>query len=172
MGHWASLCRDDSLEQFLFLHVLTIHDIQLRSHELPARYFHVWACTTDCGPDQIGSRNALKALLSTDPIYNDQFWFDLGCLKHQFHLIVKDSLRVTNQLLKKADHSWKYFSALAQITHTWRSHAKKITNAWELLFPEHARHDKAARVLPPVPLAGRWGSITCTLVLTGSYGRS
>ena len=130
-----------------------------RSHELPKQYFHVWAWTSDCGPDQIGSRNAIKSLLATGEEFKQQFLFDLGCLKHQCHLLVKDSLKLTNDLLKIGGVKWRYFSALAQICHTWRAHAKKVSAAWKLLYPEFAREDRAVRVLPPVPLSGRWGSI-------------
>ena len=141
----------------------------LRSGELPASYVHVWACTTDCGPDQIGSRNSLKSLFATDKAYANQIMFDLGCLKHQYHLMVQDVLRMTDDRLRKASHDFdalarmkfKYFATLAMTVHNWRANAKKIVAAWKLLFPTAAREDKATCTLPPTAVAGRWGSITC-----------
>ena len=140
-----------------------------RSGKLPSRYFHVWACTTDSGPDQLGFRSSLKTLFATSDLYKNQFFFDLSCLKHQYHLMVQDVLRLTDQRLRSATQrlqgssrfKFKYFATLAMTVHNWRANAKKIVTAWKLLFPEAAKTEKATRTLPPVAVAGRWGSITC-----------
>ena len=134
-----------------------------RNDKLPHGYIHVWAVTTDCGPDQQATRKSLRTIFASgSKLYERQLLFELPCLKHQFHLICADALRLTDRMLKKFDtNTKKYFAGLAQIVHCWRAHAKKVSHAWSLLFPDNVSSDKASRTLPPVAISGRWGSITC-----------
>ena len=134
-----------------------------RNDKLPHGYIHVWAVTTDCGPDQQATRKSLRTIFASgSKLYERQLLFELPCLKHQFHLICADALRLTDRMLKKFDtNTKKNFAGLAQIVHCWRAHAKKVSHAWSLLFPDNVSSDKASRTLPPVAISGRWGRITC-----------
>lgn len=140
---------------------------------MPSCYIHVWTVTSDSGPDQQATRNSLKTIFAQgvkqpgdfDP-YKQQLIFELPCMKHQYHLICSDSLKLTDGMLRRYRQGEtmkmkKYYGALAKIVHCWRAHAKKISNAWALLHPDHYHSDKAAKTLPPIPVSSRWGSITC-----------
>lgn len=160
------LCSLHCIPWFLLSQLLKL-TLLPRNNVLPPGYIHVWAVTTDCGPDQSATRKSLRTLFASgSPRFDRQLIFELPCLKHQFHLICADSLRFTDKLLKQYEgygSTKKYFAGLAHIVHCWRAHAKKVSAAWSLLYPQDHATDKAARTLPPIAIAGRWGSVTCTL---------
>ena len=86
-------------------------------------------------------------------------------MKHQLHLLVKDSMKFSNMFMSPSATTKKkipYFSAVAQIVHCWRAHSKKLNKLFNLLIPDAWQH-KASVSIPPVAIAGRWCSIDCFL---------
>ena len=106
-------------------------------------------------------RSSLRTLLDK-PRYRNQWMIEQPCLKHQLHLIVKESVRLINKLLAAHGRSWGYFGAVAKICHTWRAHGVKISKTWQVLTPKPWEYKGASRV-PPLAVAGRWGSIDCCM---------
>ena len=125
---------------------------------MPPFYLHVWVNVGDSGPDQHSFRTSLHTHLAISQHHEFQLLFSLPCLKHQLHLIVKDSLQLTNQLLAGCARKYSYFGAVAKLAHTWRSHGEKIARAWAVLFSKPWEY-RAASAVPPLAVAGRWGSI-------------
>ena len=132
----------------------------LRSGLLPSNYIHVWALCTDNGPDQAAFRNGLKTELASKPEYKNQIVFDCPCLKHQLHLLTADMLRIVSKFLFSCGKKFGYFSSLAKICHTWRAHGPKLSKVWKLIVPNPYQYAASCHV-PPVAVAGRWGSIDC-----------
>ena len=92
------------------------------------------------------------------PRYSNQFIFEQPCLKHQLHLLCRDLTRLINKLLLAHDRKYGYFGSVAKICHTWRAHGVKLSKVWQALVP-HAWEYKASCHVPPLAVAGRWGSI-------------
>ena len=135
----------------------------LRNGKLPPSYIHIWTNCGDCGPDEIGMRNVLHSEMA-HPKYDCQWFFSLACLKHQLHLLVKDSMKLANRLLRSSNRSYKYFSAIAQLTHTWRANGVKFCRAWSVVTQNPWEY-KAASTVPPLAVAGRWGSVDSTTLI-------
>jgi hypothetical protein len=93
--------------------------------------------------------------------------FSCPCFKHQYHLIAQGQLSLLDRILKvlgKKDPESKpikYFSGLATLGHSWRSHLSKIRKvAQEIrLMNKHILFR-----IPPLAIAGRWGSIDSLLI--------
>ena len=70
----------------------------------------------------------------------------------------KDSLRLMNQMLEEKGRSYNYFGSVAKVCHTWRAHGKKVSQMWNAVVPRSFEF-KASCTVPPLAVAGRWGSI-------------
>lgn len=125
---------------------------------MPSGYVHVWMITSDNGPDQAAFRSQLKTLLASKEEFGRQLVFDTPCLKHQLHLLTHDMLRLASSLMAKSGYSGGYFASLAKVCHSWRAHGSKIAKVWATLVP-NAFAFKASCNVPPLAIAGRWGSI-------------
>ena len=130
-----------------------------RKRALPKCYMHIWSLCGDCGTDQSALRSSLRTLL-TEPRYANQLIFEQPCLKHQLHLACRDMLRLINRILMAHGRSYGYFGSVAKICHTWRAHAVKLSKTWQALIPKPFEY-KASCNVPPLAVAGRWGSIDC-----------
>ena len=131
----------------------------LRNKSLPKCHIHVWALCGDCGPDQCSFRASIRTLLS-QPRFESQLVFEIPCLKHQLHLMCKDMMTLTNKMLGARGRGYGYFGAVAKICHTWRAHGIKVNKTWQAVVPG-AWEFKASCSVPPLAVAGRWGSIDC-----------
>ena len=136
----------------------------LRKGHLPADYVHIFMSTGGNGPDQVGTRNSLRSLLATSE-YTWALFFSVHCLKHAYHLAVQSSLRLCDTLLAKLNRSYKYYTSVATLSHTWRGHLTKIRSVW---WSQHGHEPGVGRLratfrAPPLAIAGRWASIDGTL---------
>ena len=138
----------------------------LRKAELLAGYTHIYMCTGDNGPDQVGTRNSLRSLFSNDDQFGWVLFFGLHCMKHAYHLACQSSLRTCDHIIEYGlRKSFRYYTSIATLSHTWRAHLSKIRAEW------WAQHEHDPNVLkyratfraPPLALAGRWASIDGTL---------
>lgn len=130
---------------------------QSRTGVLPPCHIHVWCLAGDCGPDQASFRASIRTTLAAPAFWN-QWVFEIPCLKHQLHLMCKDSLRLMNQMLEEKGRSYNYFGSVAKVCHTWRAHGKKVSQMWNAVVPRSFEF-KASCTVPPLAVAGRWGSI-------------
>ena len=128
-----------------------------RKGSLPRCYIHVWSICGDCGTDQTGFRSSLRTVLNNDR-FSNQLVFEQPCLKHQLHLMCKDMTQLMDKLLASHVRSYGYFGSVAKICHTWRAHGVKISKVWQHIVP-HCWEHKASASVPPLAVAGRWGSI-------------
>ncbi len=134
---------------------------------IPPGYIHILTCTGDNGPDQVGTRNSIHTFLAKND--NDMGWvlfFPIHCMKHSYHLATQSSLKMCDVSLRNLKRGFKYFTSLATLSHTWRSHLAKIRSVW---WKQHEGEAgignlKATFRMPPLAIAGRWGSIDGTLV--------
>lgn len=146
----------------------------LRSGTIPPCYIHVWAMCTDAGPDQLAFRGSIKTLMSQEDFCN-QLCFDVLCVKHQLHLLVKDGMKYANTFCSFSAPTTPaaqkkvvpYLSAMAQIVHCWRAHSKKLNQIYNAVVPDAWRH-KASVAIPPVAIAGRC-SVDCYLANTPGW---
>lgn len=139
----------------------------LRNGELPSGYVHVFLNTGDDGPDQRGLRNSLHTMFASNPNLSFVLFFSILCLKHQYHLTVQSQLRLCDTMIRKLARSWKYFTSVATLSHTWRGHLAKIRAKW---WQQHQGESgigkmKATFGTPPLAIAGRWASIDGTLAV-------
>lgn len=142
--------------------ILQLIVVTLRTGAIPPQYIHIWAICTDAGADQLAFRNSIKTEMGGDEFCNQLIW-DVSCVKHQLHLLVKDSMQHSNSFLEREGfRNTPYFSAVAQVVHCWRAHGAKLNQIFNTIIPEPWRY-KAAVSLPPTAVAGRWGSIDCYL---------
>lgn len=139
-----------------------------RTGAIPSNYIHVWALCTDNGPDQASFRNSLKTELASQPGYKNQLMFDCPCLKHQLHLLTADMLRIISKFLSSCGKEFSYFGSLAKICHTWRAHGPKLSKVWRHIVP-NAYSFTACCAVPPLAVAGRWGSIDCNFGSTFNF---
>ena len=110
---------------------------------------------SDCGPDQTGTRNYLRTLFSK-PGFEKIMFFGNACLKHQYHLIVQGTLLLLDRSLKHLSQPFRYFAALATLGHSWRGNLAKLRSA---ALDIGVRNDNINFCIPPLAVAGRWGSI-------------
>lgn len=132
----------------------------VRSGTIPPCYIHVWSVCTDAGPDQLAFRGAVKTEM-TQETYSHQMFWDVSCVKHQLHLLVKDGMKFANGFMSESASTKKkvpYFSAVAQIVHCWRAHSTKLNKLFNVLVPQAWQH-RASVSIPPVAISGRWCSI-------------
>ena len=131
---------------------------------------HAYINVGDCGSDQSAFRSHLRTELDK-PDYGDRIILVCcPCLKHQYHLIAQGQLRLVDRVLKiiwnnnpqaqASNKAIKYFSGLATMGHTWRSHLSKIRKAGETLG---MLNKNVLFRIPPLAIAGRWGSIDSQL---------
>ena len=139
----------------------------LRNGSVPRCYIHIWSLCGDCGTDQTGFRSSLRTTLDSVKFQN-QWVFEQPCLKHQLHLISRDMMRMIDKVLFAHGRSYGYFGSVAKIVHTWRAHGVKLSKVWEAIVPDAWEH-KASCNVPPLAVAGRWGSIdgTTAAILRG-----
>lgn len=141
---------------------------RLRNGELPANYRHIFICVGDNGPDQIGTRNSLRTLLASDR-YEWALCFTLHCLKHSYHLAAQANLRMCDNILRRIGRTFKYYTSVATLSHTWRGHLAKMRSVW---FKQH-EHDqdllslRATLRTPPLAISGRWASVDGYLTVSG-----
>ena len=158
----------------LFLHRACVShsfDVRLsirpRNGALPQNYTHVWALCSDNGGDQAAFRKQLKTELATgrsDGPYKNQLIFDVPCMKHQMHLLTQDMLKVASKFLASCGKTFGYFGSLAKICHCWRAHGQKLSKVWATIVPQ-AYSYAASRSVPPLAVAGRWGTIDSSSAL-------
>ena len=117
-----------------------------RTGALPPCHIHVWCLAGDCGPDQASFRASIRTTLAAPAFWN-QWVFEIPCLKHQLHLMCKDSLRLMNQMLEEKGRSYNYFGSVAKVCHTWRAHGKKVSQMWMPSFPDPSNSKLRARFL-------------------------
>ena len=130
-----------------------------RSGALPSNYVHAWTLCSDNGTDQLAFRNQLKTLMVEDK-YSNQLVWDTPCLKHQLHLLTHDSIKLATQLHSSCGMKCGYFAALSKVCHTWRAHGAKVAKVWQTIVPGGFKY-RASCSVPPLAIAGRWGSVDC-----------
>ena len=116
--------------------------------------------TGDNGPDQICTRNSIRSLLATQD-FQCALFFGIHCLKHVYHLAVQSNLRLCDVLLARLKRSYKYYTSVASLSHTWRGHLSKIRAMW---WRQHGEKPGVGKLratfrAPPLAIAGRWASI-------------
>ena len=124
-----------------------------------AKSFHlqVFNLHADRGPDQVAAVPKIEREVEVDLF---TWVFVHWCKQHSQHLVVKAQLRILERFAYK-----KYFSAITKIIHLWRTAGNmKLLRA---AFVAHltlspAEEARLFKRLPPVPLRGRWGSISGT----------
>ena len=107
-----------------------------RTNRLTERSIFVYADTTDAGPDQTARRKNIKSAVANLDCF---FYLDCNCVLHQFHLVVRESLLLTDEFLKKLKETHPqvsagfeaYVSSLAKCCNFWRSHVTDFISAWE-----------------------------------------
>ena len=119
----------------------------------------VYTAVTDAGPDQVGSRAAIRRAVASKLLV---LFVDGNCLEHQCHLIVKFILTLVDAALedlceKAGAQTVRYFASLAKLMNTWREYARSIFDTWRRVMTDAAAWRWAANV-PPKCIAGRWGS--------------
>ena len=131
-----------------------------RNKELPAGYLHVMANVSDAGPDQVGFRRSLHTLFAREE-YDFLLFFSNNCMKHQFHLAARGQLSLMDVCLRRVGKSFKFFTSVATMSHTWRGHLKKVRRAWEEMHSHDGflANEQILFRVPPVAIAGRWASI-------------
>ena len=160
----------------MFCHtpVISYHvtSISSRSGGLPREYIHILMLTSDNGPDQVGTRNSLHAHFAA---HDDQFawmlFFPVHCLKHSYHLAAQSSLRLCDELLLRMGKKFKYFTSIATMSHTWRSHLVKVQSVWWRQHQESMSENKKKALfsMPPLAISGRWASVDGCLSLVCSH---
>ena len=137
----------------------------LRQNQLPSNYVHLVINVGDCGPDQTGARSYLRTLLSR-PGYEGVLFFGNACLLHQYHLIAQGSLMLLDRALKKTTQPFRYFAALATLGHCWRGNLAKLRQS---AIAQGITDKQILFRLPPMAIAGRWGSIDSTIAFTSNF---
>lgn len=122
--------------------------------------------TGDNGPDQIGTRNSIHSWMGTiseseSTVMSRMLFFRVHCLKHNYHLAAQTTLKICDKILSKLHRGIKYFTSLATLSHTWRSHLAKIRRVW---WEQHEGENNVGRLaasfrMPPLAIAGRWASV-------------
>jgi hypothetical protein len=136
--------------------------------ELPTDIgIRLWLLTTDGGPDQVKCRRIIKHETMMSPT---DVVFDLNCLLHNVHLIMRSGLAIADAFAANARAPFKYYSALAKLMHLWREKARAVFLAWQRLHGGSAAVKHARRV-PPKCLSGRWGSVAVVEQFIVSAGR-
>ena len=137
---------------------------RLRNGELPANYRHIFICVGDNGPDQIGTRNSLRTLVASDR-YEWALCFTLHCLKHSYHLAAQANLRMCDNILRRIGRTFKYYTSVATLSHTWRGHLAKMRSVW---FKQH-EHDQDLLFTtcntPHTPTGDFWSMGKCGWIL-------
>ena len=119
------------------------------------QHLTVWAICTDAGGDAAAARRQVVLQSATQPCC---LVFDLDCLMHQFHLVVKSSLMHLQTTAREIlGLNWKYCSTLAMLLHLWRDNARRVHKCWQERYPEDAN---CCMRMPPKFIGGRWGSIS------------
>ena len=127
----------------------------LRTSTIKADSVFVLCVTEDAGSDQKAQRLMLLSYLCNDEDgddFSNIWYFDVSCLVHQFNLIVGSHLALIDECLSNLGYSFRYYSSLAKLIHSWRSMPKAIMAEFP---PEHF----ASMKLPPAPCAARWGCV-------------
>ena len=122
---------------------------------------HIFLKTADTGSDQAATRSSLRTLFAKRPDYGHMLFLSIGCMKHQYHLIVGSQLMLTDHILQVANTKTKYFTCLATISHTWRAYLARIRTTWSTLHSgtPTERNKYILFRTPPLAIAGRWASI-------------
>ena len=115
--------------------------------------------TTDGGSDVAKFRRMLRVELRNSV---SDLVIDCNCLMHADHLIVKSALVLVDAWCVRNKTGWRWFSALAILTNTWRDCARVMfSTAAELKKPAGAEVAlKHFKKMPPRCLAGRWHSVS------------
>jgi hypothetical protein len=77
---------------------------------------------------------------------------------HATQLISKSSLLLVDLFLKSSNHTLRYFSTLAKITHLWNQNLRRVFLIWQCSFGAESAVAHALKKLPRC-IAGRWGSV-------------
>lgn len=98
-------------------------------------------------------------------------WWQMNCLKHQGHIIVREGLEIVDETFKAMGKPFKYYSSLRKIVNVWREKAKDFYLKWCAIYG--AKDANAmARYLVPRCIAGRWGSVHRTEERVGNCTRA
>jgi hypothetical protein len=113
---------------------------------------HMFFDTTDAGPDPSARRRRIRAGVAEIPFI---LYFDMNCLLHQYHIIVKDSLSMIDSFLKefaamcaefKMDSKFTgYVGSMAKLIHFWRERVAQFIDAWELVHTEMKQDGRLPR---------------------------
>ena len=126
----------------------------------------VFASCTDSGPDEdkaktLSMYECAGAGLVTDANIHLILFIPLLCWFHQYHLMVKKSLLLADEICARAEpymnQKRSYFSTLAKLLHVWRDNCKAIHHHWAGFDRRGAKQYTSKR--PPQPIAGRWGKV-------------
>lgn len=98
----------------------------------------------------------------TEPGYERTMFWGNACLLHQYHLIVQGFLLLLDRSLKHLSKPFRYFAALATLSHSWRANLAKLRSAAVSMGIKN-KHIRFC--LPPLAVAGRWGSIDSARVV-------
>ena len=128
----------------------------------------LWLFTSDGGPDVSSFKKVVLEEVHYDrgpdakvaPALHRivEVWITSGCLMHSEELIVKTSLVRTDKFVEKCGKTWKYFSEVAKLMHTWRELARPFFVVWTALFGADAAL-RCTKTIAPRPVSGRWGVI-------------
>eukprot|EP00959_Pyramimonas_sp_CCMP1952_P195576 4089019-Pyramimonas_sp.AAC.1 len=89
------------------------------------------------------------------------FFVPVLCVCHSMALGTKTGLTLAETWARRFRRRWKYFAALAKLTHCWRELAATIMVKWVEMFG-HKAAMLHARKLVPKCIAGRWLSAAAT----------
>eukprot|EP00435_Cladocopium_sp_Y103_P052304 s292_g16.t1 len=152
-----------ALKQFAFMGVSSWQDLSnaFQSGELHESYFHMFVNVGDTGPDQAAFRGSMRTLFAKRSDFKNMLFLGVGCLKHQYHLVVGGQLKLADLILQTYKTKVKYCSTLATMSHTWRAHLSKMRSKWSELH-QGTRTEQNRNIVfktPPLAVAGRWASI-------------
>ena len=119
---------------------------------------HILCSTSDCGPDQVGARKLVNAIvLDAKRI----LFITVNCFKHQLHLAVKTGLSIADQFLDNIQRGWQYYASLAKLVNCWRENVSSMYSTCKDMYSlELAR--ACCNKLPQWCLSGRLGSVSET----------
>ena len=115
--------------------------------------FFAYCFNSDAGPDEIRAQKIVMAECESD---DHVFAWCIVCFTHQANLIVREQLSIVD---KHMTSRFKYFATIAKIVTCWRSEARGFYNKWVEFFGPQVSI-AVAKKLPPVAIAGRWGSVS------------
>ena len=117
---------------------------------------HWYLNTSDQGSDQVRARRVIAGVTADS---SHVIFMTHDCWEHVCHLIIGQSLRLSDAFLKEWRRGWKYYSTLAIISNVWRDNARAIFDWCSASGPGPESAHDCARTLIPKACAARWGAV-------------